>query len=273
MPINKNIKIAAVSLDITWGDPEENRFNISKALTLLPKDTDIVVLPEMFTTGFVTGTERANSLAEEWNISPTLDFLRTKAAEYNFAFCGSFIIRESDGILRNRCVFVEPSGEVTVYDKHHLFSRGDEASILTPGERLSPVIRFRGWNCAMAVCYDIRFPVWNRNVGYRYDILLVPANWPESRAYLWEHLLIGRAIENQSYVAGVNRSGHDDYGTYNNLSFVFDCKGLPASHVLDTGDTFGNDTSILLSECSHETLKLLRSHFPVINDADRFRLE
>lgn len=266
-----DIKIAAFSLDIVWADPNRNLLTVSQALAIMPEDIDLVVLPEMFTTGFITDESSVNRLAENWAVSPTLNFLKTKAKERNIAICASFLVRDENGIPRNRCVFVEPSGEITVYDKHHLFSPSDESRLLEHGTIPSPVVRFRSWNFAMSVCYDIRFPAWNRNLDYKYDVLLVPANWPASRGYLWEHLLIGRAIENQAYVVGANRSGMDDFGDYDNLSFIFDYVGKPIGKTITIGNDDSISFSLVVAELSHANIEKLHRHFPVAKDADRFR--
>jgi len=262
--MNNKLNIAAVSLDIAWGDAEENRYAIERAFKLLPRTTDIVILPEMFSTGFVTDYNTCTRLVEKWQNSPTMNFLRTKAREYNMAVCGSLLIDAGGEKPVNRCVFIEPDGETTFYDKHHLFCRSDEAANLSPGQQRVPIVRYRGWNIALAVCYDIRFPVWTRNVNNGYDLLIVPANWPQSRGYLWEHLLIGRAIENQSYIAGVNRSGHDDFGDYDNLTFVFDFVGKSIGKA--------ENNNIVLATLDKDALQKIRSHFPVVKDADIFVL-
>ncbi len=273
MPLNKNLKIAAIALDITWADPEENRYNVAQALNSLDNDIDLVVLPEMFTSGFITHLDRVNEIAEDWNNSPTLNFLKSKAAKHKLAICASFLVRDGGEKALNRCVFVEPSGELTIYDKHHLFSLGDESNILERGILPMPIVRFRGWNFAMAICYDVRFPVWTRNIGNKYDILLIPANWPQSRGYIWEHLLIGRAIENQAYVVGVNRSGYDDFGKYDNMTYIFDYVGQSIGDELNANKIeLRNATKIVVAEFSHEKLNKLRHHFPVINDADKFKI-
>ncbi len=263
-----NLKIAIISLDITWADPEENRFNAKKALNNLPHDIDVAILPELFTTGFLTRGDRAAELAESWASSATLTFLKEATTEYNMAICTSFLVDDAGEHPYNRCVFVEPSGEVTYYDKHHLFSMGNEALVASCGKQQSPIVRFRGWNFAMAVCYDLRFPVWTRNVANAYDILIIPANWPEARSYQWEHLLIARAIENQSYVIGANRSGHDDFGNYDNLSYIFDFKGLPVANQIENVE----GCKVVIAECSREALRSFRQHFPVVNDADTFKI-
>lgn len=272
MALNRNLKIASVSLDITWADPEESRLSSRKALEALPDDVDVAVLPELFTTGFVTREDEARKLAEKWEDSPTLTFLKKESAQNNLAICTSFLVDDGDDKPKNRCVFVEPSGEVTFYDKHHLFSISPESSLLEAGSSKSPIVRFRGWNFCMAVCYDVRFPVWTRNVNNAYDLLIVPANWPSGRGYQWEHLLIGRAIENQSYTIGANRSGHDDFGKYDDLTFVFDYLGMSIGKPLETKVQFGNATKIILAELSQNDLENFRKHFPVYKDADNFKL-
>jgi predicted amidohydrolase len=263
MPIDSKLNIAILSLNISWGDREENLFSVKQAVHKISDDTDVVVLPELFTTGFLTETEMVHNLAENPADSPTIDAIKHLAAKKNAAFVGSFLAKVNDEIF-NRAFFIEPSGECTYYDKHHLFSPGEESRYLATGAKQCQVVRFRGWNIQMAICYDVRFPVWCRNEGLKYDALIIPANWPEKRAHAWKSLLCARAIENQAYVIGANRSGQDDYGVYNNQSYIFDHMGKDISEKVSD--------EIILATLLKEPLKKYRESFPVWKDADSFSI-
>lgn len=261
--LNNDINIAVIPVDITWNDRDENLFATSQLIKKLRPETDIAVLPELFSTGYISDTGILHDLAETSD-GPTISAVRAWAKETNTAICGSFIARTGN-MYFNRAFFVEPSGETSYYDKRHLFSLSDECKVFHQGDRQSPVVRFRGWNIAMAICYDIRFPVWCRNTGYKYDIMLIPANWPDKRGYAWKQLLIARAIENQAYVAGANRSGTDDYGCYDDMSFILDYSGNPIGQS-------GCD-KVSYATLHKDGLELFRRHFPVMNDHDRFIID
>lgn len=246
-----NLKIHTISLDIAEADKESNLRALEAALATLPQGTDLVILPELFTTGFIADREQASALAETSQGS-TMQAIEQLAETHNCAICGSFLAR-SGPWLYNRAFFVEPSRECTFYDKRHLFSLSSEPQVMHRGESLPPVIRYRGWNIAIAVCYDLRFPVWLRNTGLKYDLLVIVANWPAKRQYQWTHLLIARAIENQAYVVGANRSGSDAYGTYSDLTFAFDY----------TGQLIAPTSTLSMAQ-----LEKYRENFPFYKDAD-----
>lgn len=256
-----DIKIAALSLDIQYASPEKNLAAALEMIDELPSDTDIAVLPELFNTSFIADKELLAKLAEP-NDGPSLSALREVSAKRNILISGSFAAREN-GRFYNRGFIILPDGESRYYDKRHLFSVSCEAEIFTQGKAVMPVVEFKGWNISMMICYDLRFPVWSRNVKHRYDMLLVPANWPISRGYAWTHLLIARAIENQAVVVGANRGGSDDYGTYDGLSQIFDALGMPIGHKID------NDT-IVTATADPADLTLARRKLPAHFDADDF---
>lgn len=262
--MNNNLRIAAIPLDIVSFDKKVNLLNVGQALASLPADTDIAVLPELFSTGFVNDAAIMGDLAET-NTGQTMQTIASLAAKYNMAIAGSYVARSGHKIY-NRAFFVEPSGEQTFYDKHHLFCISAEAKVFGHGSDIMPVVRFRGWNIGMIVCYDLRFPVWCRNRGYAYDILLIPANWPSVRAYAWEHLLIARAIENQAVVVGANRGGSDEYGEYDSLSSVYDSAGRPVGYPLE-------NSRIIMADVSLEDVERNRQKLPTIQDADDFELK
>lgn len=253
-------------MDIAWADRKENLFEMRRRVRQLRHKADIVVLPELFSTGFVKDPSQMSQLADTAGEHPSLDAMKEAAAEAGAAVCGSVLYAATDGagnrVYTNRCYFVEPSGEVSYYDKRHLFSLTAEAKVLTPGTRRSPIVRFRGCNVAMAVCYDLRFPQWMRNnADNPYDLLLIPANWPESREHAWTSLLCARAIENQCYVAGADRSGSDDMGTYGAMSRIFSPQGL----IIGTDNPH---LGALIAVLDLDALHALRQSFPVLRDKD-----
>ena len=255
------LKIVACPLDIAWADREENLQAAADIVRRLPRDTDIVVLPELFSTGFITDQAMLTRLADGEDSHPSLDAVRRMAARANAAVCASWVWRDADGAFTNRCFFVEPGGDITYYDKQHLFSLSPEARIFTAGRRPTPVVRFRGWNITMAVCFDTRFPETLRNLPCRYDVLLIPANWPDARRYAWEHLLIARAIENQAYVVGANRSGRDDFGVYSeNTTHILDYLGL------DLAEPVAGAAPCMSAVLSYNALSDARRGFPVLAD-------
>lgn len=261
---HNNLKIAIIPHDIVWGDKEENLLSIAELLHKVERDTDLVILPELFTTGVISDSSMINDLAEP-NSGKTIETVHRWASYFKFAICGSFIATTASNYY-NRAFFIEPSGDENFYDKKHLFSIGGESQIFSQGTCNAPIIRYRGWNIKMIVCYDLRFPVWCRNRLNNYDLLIVPANWPLSRAYPWNQLLIARAIENQCYVIGANRSGKDDFGIYDIAdSKVINCKGEPIQSSIEQG--------IIYAELSKEKLETFRAKFPVWNDADIFSIE
>lgn len=269
--MTQTLNVAVLPLDIAWADRSENLFALEQAMAQLKPGTDLVVLPELFSTGFIADMAQAldHACQTDDRFDSTLAVLRRLSAQYCTAIAASYLKRADDGRPQNHAVLVEPSGEHTVYDKHHLFCLSPESRCYSPGQLLPPVVRYRGWNICMIVCYDLRFPAWCRNRDLRYDLLLVPANWPTTRAYAWNHLLIARAIENQAYVIGANRSGRDDYGEYDGMSQVYDFMGKPIGQ-FPTPDV---PASWFYATLSKEQLDHYRSSIPFHKDADRFIFE
>ena len=208
------MKICTIPLDIVYASVEDNILSAAKALNDVEKDTDVVVLPELFTTAFVPDMKTVSQVAE-CNAGRTFMALKRWAEFFGFAIAGSFLATDGGDRYYNRGFFVEPSGDVTFYDKRHLFPLSTEDKVYTHGRELPARIRYRGWEFMLVLCFDIRFPVWTRNRPESlYDVLLVPANWPHSRADQLKILLAARAVENQAYVVVANRSGNDKFGEY-----------------------------------------------------------
>lgn len=262
--ISKNLNVCMVPMEIKWENKQENFENVSRIFDAIHPDTDLVVLPETFSTGFPSGVdkEHVRGLAER-NSGATVDFLKSLASRHRVAVTGSFIA-DSGGSLYNRAFFIEPSGEETFADKRHLFTMAGEHKNFSRGhERLK--VRYRGWEIAMVVCYDIRFPVWCRNVNNDYDLLIAVANWPKVRVDAWNQLLRARAIENESYVIGVNCRGKDlnDF-EYDGSSIAVDFKGKEIASSIDSDH--------LYATLNMEKLTRFREKFPAYRDADTFKL-
>lgn len=255
------LNIAIFQLDLVWENPSANRAKIDQFLLSAGEIADIVFLPEMFTTGF---SMKVSELAETME-GETIQWMTRCCLEYQLALCGSLIIQEN-GQYYNRLVFVEPSGDIHFYDKRHLFTMGNEVDHFQKGiERL--IVQYKGWRICPLICYDLRFPVWSRNRN-EYDLLVYIANWPQSRNDVWNTLLKSRAIENQSYVAGVNRVGVDGMGiAYSGNSQIIGAKGNSMS------ESYEGTEMIVTAKISLAELIKFRTSFPVLNDADSFNME
>lgn len=262
---SSSLNVAVYPQNIIWGDKAANMDSIIQVASRLHPATDVLVLPEMFSTGFQTGKDKetVRQFAER-NTGKTIDVLKALARTYNIALAGSFIA-DSGGLLFNRAFFIEPSGEETFADKRHLFTMAGEDKVFARGnDRLS--VRYRGWNIAMVVCYDIRFPVWCRNRNNEYDVLVAVANWPVARVAAWNALLDARAIENEAYVLGVNCKGKDDHGfEYDGASAIIDFKG---KHIGIHDDASG----LIYASLDYDKLASFRQKFPAWRDADEYKL-
>lgn len=255
------LKISIVQTDIAWENKQENLRMLREKLHVLRGTTEIVVLPEMFSTGF---TMKSRELAEPVS-GITVRILKELAADFQLALCGSFICSERSNYY-NRAFFITPEGEEFYYDKRHLFRMGNEAEYFSSGNN-KLIISYRGWNICLLVCYDLRFPVWSRNVNNEYDLLIYVASWPQARRLAWDTLLCARALENMCYVCGVNRIGVDGNKLiYNGGSVVFSAKGEVLASVPDGEEGIETVSLSLIS------LQQLRDKFPVWKDADAFRL-
>ena len=251
------MKIAFASYDILWESPEKNRSYLD---TKLIKGDDLYILPEMFNSGFSMHPEK---FAEDME-GPSISWMRSKARDLEAAICGSLAIRTSRGFA-NRFVFVQPNGDLEYYDKRHLFAYSGEDKHFTPGnDRV--VISYKDWRILLQVCYDLRFPVFARN-RMDYELAIYVANWPSTRAAHWRALLKARAIENQSYVIGVNRIGKDGNGlSYSGDSQVYDSNG---ACIAESKDAEG----IFKAELDLEGLQNYRKDLPFLDDADTFVLK
>lgn len=260
-----NLKVAVLPHDIIENDATANIAAVERRLTSIDSDTDLLVLPEMFNTGYSNIKEQLRLNAEPDN-GPTMQAVERWAKTHEMAIWGGFTAVDGCGRIYNRGFMTGPDGNTVFYDKRHLFRMGGEHNLLTPGDSRSPVINYRGWKLKMAICYDIRFPVWNRNVANEYDALIVPANWAHSRVFAWKHMLLARAIENQSYIVGCNREGSDRFGDYPaGDSFIFNHWG---DNIADR-----RDNGIVYAIFDGRQLDTDRKRFSPWMDADTFSIE
>ena len=253
------MKITILQRDIVWGEPATNVARADEAIDRNP-GADLYVLPEMFSTGFCTIPE---GVAESTD-SDTLKWMQRKAAATNAAIAGSVAVTDGERYY-NRFYFVRPDGTTEYYDKHHLFTFGGEHLRFTAGDR-RVIVEWRGVRILLLVCYDLRFPVWARNRG-DYDMILYVASWPVPRVGAWSSLLVARAIENQCYVAGVNRVGTDPACEYSGASVVLNPYGVAIAECERGVECAAT------AEVDLESLAEFRAKFPVLNDADNFCLE
>ncbi len=297
----QDLSVTLIQTDLYWENPIANLANLEEKIALISTQTDLIILPEMFNTGF---TMNAKSVAEPMNFT-TFKWLRQQAKKANAVVTGSFIVKEGDKYF-NRLIWMRPDGSYEKYDKRHLFRMGNEHLTFTGGtERI--IVELNGWKICPLICYDLRFPVWSRQEGRKegekekggkdngergngereergnfqtsnrsvgrieqrttnYDLLIYVANWPAARSQVWDTLLQARAIENQSYCIGVNRVGNDGMGlNYSGNSAVIDFKGNPVF--------YQKELEVIHSQSlSHQGLTDFRTKFPAYLDADDFTI-
>jgi omega-amidase len=258
------LRVTLIQTALIWHDPEANRRKFDLLMAPLAGKTDVIVLPEMFTTGF---TMDATRMAEPAN-GATVEWLRSAAARLDAAITGS-VVTEDGGRYFNRLTWMPPEGRSSSYDKRHLFRMAREHEHYASGDT-RPTVTFRSFRICPLVCYDLRFPVWSRNRLGRdegYDVLIYVANWPERRRYAWQTLLRARAIENLSYCVGVNRVGPDGGGIdHTGDSVALDFLGQPLAPVLE-------GESVVTVTLERAALETFRAKFPAHLDADEFELE
>ena len=254
------MKVTILQTDIEWGSPRGNILRIEQ-LMAQELDSDLYVLPEMWSTGFAT---EPFGIAEEEDSSVALEWMKTKAKELYCAICGSLAIHV-DGYFRNRHYFVDGrKGTVQHYDKHHLFSYGHEDDYYTSGDSHT-VVAYEGFRFLLVTCYDLRFPMWSRyNAQYPYDAIICVANWPERRQNAWHILTRSRAIENQAYLIGCNRVGDDSYNHYRGCSAIIS----PIGRTLAKCKANEPDTTSYLLDL--ESLEHKRTKFKVLEERDIF---
>jgi predicted amidohydrolase len=272
-----SLTITIIQSNLYWEDKKANLDMLSKKIESIEEKTEVIILPEMFSTGFSMNVE---SLAEDMN-GETIQWMKKISYERKIILTGSIIISapstniQGDKKFFNRLVWMLPNGEYGLYDKRHLFAYGNEDSHYTAGDKRL-IASVKGWKINLQVCYDLRFPVWARQsplssgegsgVRPEYDILIYVANWPQKRILAWKTLLQARAIENQCYVAGVNRVGEDGNGIYySGDSMIVD----PLGEILYQKP---NDEDVFTCTLQKEKLKEVRDKFPFWKDSDLFNL-
>ncbi len=264
----QNLNIALAQADLAWENKAAN-FAKFEALFAKAEKADLILLPEMFTTGFTmnpAGQDAAQAEMPLWDDpeGETLQWMQTWAANWDTAICGSVIIKEN-GNFYNRLYFVHPHGDYSIYDKKHLFTLAGEEKVYSAGQE-HLIVEFRGWRIMPLVCYDLRFPVWCRNTEEA-DLQLFVANWPERRADAWSALLKARAIENMCAVAGLNRVGSDGNNVlHSGNSEVFDELGNSVLH-FENGEE-----AIKTVELDYQKIHASRERFGFLRDRDYFKL-
>jgi len=256
----QNLKFSLFQLDQYWESKAQNIAKIEHFLThYTPADTDVVVLPEMFTTAFSMNPEK---LAEEAD-GQAFQWMMKTATKYNFVLSGSLIIHEN-GKYYNRFYWVQPDGKYYSYNKKHLFTMAGEHLHYTSGNS-KIIIEFKGYRICPMICFDLRFPAWNRNLE-DYEILLLVANWPERRIEHWDPLIVARAIENQAYVVAVNRVGKDGNGmNHVGHSMVVDPMGKTVAFAADM-------ETVLTAEVSKDLIEITRKNLPFLTERDKFEI-
>ncbi len=257
----KDLKVALIQANLAWENPQQNRVYFSNKIDTISESIDLIVLPEMFSSGFTMNPINA---AESMD-GETILWMQRVAKEKNTAITGSLIIREN-GNYYNRLIFMYPSGDIKTYDKRHSFTLAGEHKVYTAGnEKL--VVEYKGWKICPLICYDLRFPVWARNVE-KYDLLIYVANWPKPRITAWDTLLKARAIENMTYCIGVNRVGFDsNKHEYSGHSATYNCLGEKISNIPLSSE----NTSVVTLDVKH--LKQVREKLQFLNDMDAFQID
>ena len=253
------MNVVLIQADLCWENPSANWKHFEQKIAEVDH-ADLIVLPEMFSTGFCT---HPCEIAEPFE-GPTLCWMQQVAHEKSVALCGSVATKE-EGRYYNRFYFVFPDGRYQYYDKRHLFTFGGEHKEYTAGQE-RVIVEYEGWRILLQVCYDLRFPVWSRNRG-DYDMIIYVASWPTPRVEAWSALLRARAIENLCYVAGVNRVGDDPYCNYCGGTVLLDFLGKPMAE-----GVMGQE-GILAGTLDQEALTAFRAKFPALQDGDFFTFE
>lgn len=253
------MKIALLNSTLVWENPTDNRTNFEQKINAITEEIDLIVLPEMFTSGFTMNPKKVAETMQGETISWLIKLAKAK----NCAITGSLVISENENYY-NRLLFVFPDGKIEFYDKRHLFTLAGEDKVYTSGkEKL--IVTYKGFKICPLICYDLRFPVFARNVE-NYDLLLYVANWPKPRVNAWDILLKARAVENMSYVIGVNRIGNDN----NNLDYVGHSQAIDflGNYLVEPQEKEG----VFIVEIDKEKQDETRSKLAFLNDKDEFEL-
>lgn len=254
------IKITIFQAYIFWENIDSNLKNLTTRLSALREKTDLIILPEMFNTGFTNNVEKC---AEKPN-GKTMRWMFNMAQQFDCVIAGSLIIEE-EGRYYNRFIWMSADGSYVKYDKRHLFSLGKEDEYFTAGES-RVVVNLKGWKVSPMICYDLRFPVWSRNQDGAYDLLIYIASWPDRRSAHWRALLPARAIENQAFVIGVNRVGHDGNEIYYSGGSM--CIS-PAGNVIYYKP---EDEDLYTFTLHPKDIQETRERYPFLKDGDTFSI-
>ncbi len=259
--MQNELHVVGIQADLVWENPTKNLAFFERTINALSKNTDLVVLPEMFTSGFTMNTEK---VAEKMN-GNTVSWMQKMASENEIAICGSLVIKENEKYY-NRLIFVHPNQKIETYDKRHSFTLAGEDKVYSSGlEKL--IVVYKGWKICPLVCYDLRFPVWARNTE-NYDLLIYVANWPFARIKAWETLLKARAIENMSTVIGLNRTGVDANNyKYSGSSVIVDYFGEEISNLQSS------EVGIVKATLVKTEQDRIRKKLGFLNDKDSFKIE
>ena len=256
----KTLHTALLQTNLHWHNPAENQFTFEQLIEKLPKAVNLIVLPEMWATGF---TMTPKEVAEPMSGS-SVAWMQHMAEQHNAAVCGSLAIKEKDAFY-NRFIFAHPNGQIDTYDKAHPYTPSGEARVYSAGKR-SVLIKYAGFRIRPLVCYDLRFPVFTRNTD-QYDLLICVANWPAARIQAWNTLLCARAIENMAFSVGVNRTGKDAYRLqYSGASAAYNALGDELAFA-------AAQDSVALVEFDKKELHKLREKLPFLDDRDTFTLK
>lgn len=258
--MQNKLNVAGIQADLFWENPKENLSYFEKEIAKLSTETDLVVLPEMFSTGF---TMNPKKVAEPTD-GTSVKWMQKTAKENDFALLGSLVIKENDNFY-NRLFFVFPDRKFETYDKRHSFTLAGEHKEYTSGTK-KLIVDYKGWKICPLICYDLRFPVWARNAE-DYDLLIYIANWPKTRIKAWETLLKARAIENMSFTIGVNRTGIDDNNyEYSGNSLIVDVLGDELSSLNK------NEVGIVTATLDKESQESIRKKLGFLKDRDDFSI-
>ena len=257
--MQNELKVVGIQADLAWENPQKNLAFFEEKINQL-EPVDLIVLPEMFTSGFTMNPENVAEKMDGISVS----WMQKIASEKQVAICGSLVISDNEKFY-NRLIFVHPSKEIEFYDKRHSFTLAGENEVYTSGNK-KLIVDYKGWKICPLICYDLRFPVWARN-SENYDLLLFMANWPIARIKAWETLLKARAIENMCYVVGVNRTGKDDNNyDYSGNSLILDYFGEELNNLKQ------NEIGVLQATFYKNKLENIRYKLGFLNDRDSFTL-
>ncbi|WP_299062939.1 amidohydrolase [uncultured Polaribacter sp.] len=258
--MKNSITVLGIQADLVWENPKENIAFFENKINALKQRIDLIVLPEMFTTGFTMSPKKVAEKMDGFSVS----WMQKIATEKGIAICGSLVIAENSNYY-NRLVFVHPSGKIETYNKRHSFTLADEDKTYTSG-REKLIINYKGWKICPFICYDLRFPVWIRNTN-NYDLLIFVANWPQQRIKAWKTLIKARAIENISYTIGINRIGIDkNNNKYSGNSVIVDSLGKNISTLKN------NKSGIVEAILNKRDQNNIREKLGFLNDKDHFKI-